>query len=340
MHLVTGGSGYVGSAIVRGLLARQQRVRVLDLWRSPDLPEEVEYVEADINDAPAVRRAMQGVEYVHHNVALVPIAKAGERFWKVNVDGTRVALEAARAEGVRMFANMSSSAVFGRPRALPVTLDTPREPIEIYGRAKKAAEDLVLEAGEAGLPVASIRPRTVIGTGRLGIFQILFDWIKDGANVFVLGSGANELQFVQMDDLAAVSVLACLKEQPGVYNVGTDRYGTLRGDLEALCAHAGTGSKVKSLPAGPTVGTLRLLDKMGLSPLGPYHYMTYHKPLYFDSAHVTDRLGWTPRFSNQDMLKDSYDWYVENYDAKAASGTSAHKSPVKQGALRLMKRLT
>jgi nucleoside-diphosphate-sugar epimerase len=85
-------------------------LRVLDIWKDDAQPADIEFVSADINDLAAVGRAMRGVSYVHHNVALVPLAKAGKRYWTVNVEGTRTALEAARAAGVKMFCHMSSSA--------------------------------------------------------------------------------------------------------------------------------------------------------------------------------------------------------------------------------------
>ena len=341
LHLVTGGSGFVGSNIARRLVARGEQVRVLDIWRSAELPPAAEFIHADINDAPAVAAAMQGVDYVHHNVALVPLNKAGSRYWTVNVEGTQVALDCAKKAGVKMFAHMSSSAVFGLPDIMPITNDTPREPIEIYGRAKKAGEDLVMRAMEQGFAACIIRPRTIIGTGRLGIFQILFEWIKDGANIYTIGKGEGLFQFVHCDDLSDTSIIACLDHKPGVYTVGTDRYGTLKGDLEFLCAHAGTGSRVKSLPAGLAIGSLLMLDKMGLSPLSPWHYLTYHKPFYFDSEPVYRALNWRPQYSNREMMTSSYDWFVQNAASlKAAKDSSAHKSPVRQGVLRILKALS
>ena len=291
LHLVTGGSGFVGSTIVRLLTERGVAVRVFDLLEADDLPEGAAFMRGDINDRTAVAKAMEGVTHVHHNVALVPLTKAGERFWEVNVEGTRIALEEAEKANVGMFAHMSSSAIFGSPDEMPITNDTAREPVEIYGRAKKAGEDLVMAAMDRGMPCSIIRPRTVIGTGRLGIFEILFDWIRDGANIYIIGKGDNLFQFVHADDISEASIQSCLKGVPGVFNVGTDTYGTLREDLEFLCQHAGSGSRVRSLPVGPTIGTLQVLDKVGLSPLGPWHYLTYHKPFCFDSEPAFKALG-------------------------------------------------
>lgn len=80
----------------------------------------------------------------------------------------------------------SSSAIFGIPEHNPVTEDTPGRPLEAYGRAKLTAETLCREAVQAGLDVSIVRPRTILGHGRLGIMAILFEFVAEGAPVFVL----------------------------------------------------------------------------------------------------------------------------------------------------------
>jgi nucleoside-diphosphate-sugar epimerase len=343
LHLITGGSGFVGSTIARLLDARGEKTRVLDLWKADDLPVATEFIQADITDEAAVARAMQGVDYVHHNVALVPLTKADTRFEAVNAVGTQIALRCAAKAGVKFFSHMSSSAIFGAPDKMPITNATPLRPIEIYGATKKKADDYARETNEQGLiKTACIRPRTIIGKTRMGIFEILFDWIKDNAHIYVIGSGDHLFQFVHAEDLAEVSIQAALQEKPGLYNVGTDRFGTLRQDLGWLIAQVGSRSKIRSLPVGPTVTTLRILDKMNLSPLSPWHYMTYHKVFYFDSMPVTQALGWKPRYSNQEMLLEAYQWFLANYERErtAPHGASIHKSPVKQGVLKLVKMLS
>jgi len=341
LHLVTGGSGFVGSNIARLLSERGEEVRILDIWQDGSQRSGIEFVLADINDREAVEKAMRGVSYVHHNVALVPLAKAGRRYWAVNVEGTRTALEAARAAKVKMFCHMSSSAIFGSPSQMPITNDTPRKPVEIYGRAKLAAEELVIQAGREGMPVSSIRPRTIVGTGRLGIFEILFDWIKDGANIYIIGPGSYPFQFVHADDLCEVSIQSALQEKPGLFNVGAKQFGSLRDDLGALIRHSGTKSKIKSLPVSLAIGTLMALDKLHLSPLGPWHYLTYHKPFYFDIKPTMDALGWAPKHNNVSILTGAYDWFMSSqHQVEPTVGMSFHKQPVKQGILRVLKALS
>jgi nucleoside-diphosphate-sugar epimerase len=336
LALVTGGSGYFGSLLLRKLREYGYRCRVFDLNDADDRPEDVEFVQGDVRDFDAVRRACEGVDVVQHNVAQVPLAKDQALFTSVNVGGTENLLRAARDAGVRKVMYTSSSAVFGVPRSNPVTEDTPPTPGESYGQAKFEAEKLCREYAERGLDVTILRPRTILGHGRLGIFQILFEWVRQGANVPVLGRGDNAYQFVHADDLAEACRLA--GERPGAanYNCGAERFGTMRQALEALCRHAGTGSIVKSVPMAPAVWAMKLTSVLGLSPLGAYHALMYGRSLWFDIGKAKTELGWQPRWSNEDMLIESYDWYIAHRERVLAGGGSQHRSAVKQGILQVV----
>lgn len=338
--LVTGGSGYFGSLLVRQLLAAGHDVRVLDLVDADDRPTEVEFVGGDIRDPGTVERAVRGVDVVYNNVAQVPLAKDLELLRTVNVDGTTVLLGACATAGVAKVVHTSSSAVFGIPRENPVLPSTVPSPAEEYGHAKLAAEWACLDAVRHGLDVSIVRPRTILGHGRLGIFGILFEWVADGADIFVLGDGSNRYQFVHADDLAAACIAAGSTPGPGVFNVGTDRFGTMRESLEALCAHAGTRSRVRSLPARPASWAMKAAAGLHLAPFAPYHWLMYSKSLWFDIGHVTTTLDWTPRHSNAEMLADSYDWFLAHRAETGHDDTRHHRSSARQGALAVLKTAT
>ncbi|MFO0566675.1 MAG: NAD-dependent epimerase/dehydratase family protein [Polyangiaceae bacterium] len=338
--LVTGGSGYFGEVVTRHLRERGDAVRVFDLVGNDDRPEDVELVLGDIRDASAVRRALAGVEIVHHDVAQVPLAKNREEFWSVNVDGTRILLEEAVRAGVRKVILVSSSAIYGVPRANPVTLTTEPEPREAYGRAKLEGERLAERFVERGLSVSVIRPRTILGHGRLGIFQILFEWVRRNRPVYLLGGGQNRFQFVHADDLARACVLADQRSESETFLCGTDRFGTMRELLVGLVRHAGSKSSVRSLPFSATVTAMKVTSRLGLSPLGDYHSLMYGREMFFDIGPTCERLGWSPRHGNADMIAESYDYYVANREAiLARRGASHHRSPVKLGVLKLLERL-
>ncbi|HEV7558793.1 MAG TPA: NAD-dependent epimerase/dehydratase family protein [Kofleriaceae bacterium] len=335
MNLVTGGAGYFGTVLVDKLVAAGEAVRIFDINEAIDRPAGVDMVVGDIRDAAAVRRACEGVSVVHHNVAMVPLAKDKAAFWSVNRDGTKNLLEAALAARVSKVVHMSSSAIFGAPDRNPVDDDTPPRPQEDYGRAKLAAEALCHDHAARGLDITIIRPRTIMGHGRLGIMQILFEWIYQGNNIPVLGKGDNVYQFVHADDLAAAALAAAKRPTPATYNVGAGEFGTMRETLEALVAHARTGSRVVSVPASPAVAMMNVTSRLGISPLGAYHALMYGRSMYFDLTRTKRELGWSPRYSNIEMFVASYDWYVAHRaEVLGRHDMSHHRSPVRQGVLR------
>ena len=133
---------------------------------------------------------------------------------------------------------------------------------------------------------------------------------------------------------------ALARERPGDYNVGAKEFRTLREDLEELIARANSSSRVAGLPTVPAVLALRALDAVGLSPLSALHYEVYHRPYYFDVSPLLET-GWRPRYSNIEMLAESYGWYLENRGRLAREKMdSPDRSPLREGALGLLRRLS
>ena len=338
--LVTGGSGYLGETIVKRLCARGDRVRVLDLVDNDDRPADVEFVRGDIRDGDAVRRAVQGARVVHHNVAQVPLAKNREQFWSVNVEGTRTLLEQALRASVQKTIVVSSSAVYGVPPRNPVDDSVAPAPREAYGAAKLSAEQVARDYAGRGLDVSIVRPRTILGHGRLGIFQILFEWVRRGRPIYTLGDGNNRYQFVHADDLAEICLRADALPGYRVLLAGAVHFGTMRELLAGLVAHAGTGSSIRALPFRPTQLAMAVTSKLGLSPLGDYHTLMYGREMFFDMRATTDALGFSPLHSNSEMIAESYDWYVAHRDeVLARRDASHHRSPVRLGVLKLLELL-
>ncbi len=338
-HFVTGASGFLGSHIVKRLLEMgEDEIISFDILNSDEKLKGVRYIQGDILDKGRLIEITRDVNYVHHNAALVPLVKAGEDFRKVNVIGTRNIIECCRKNKIKKMVHTSSSAIYGLPDNMPITDNTEYKPIEIYGQSKLDAEREVWEYMEEGGGASCIRPRTIVGgESRLGIFQILFEWISEGKNIYVIGDGSNLFQFVHVDDLIDASIKAAFSENYGLYNIGTDGYSTLKKDLDKLIEYAGTGSEVKGLPVGLAKILLHIADILKLSPLAPWHYMTYHKPFVFDISKAIRELNWKPKYSNIEGLTESYDWYLSNKDRLNKESASTHKKPVKQGILKLLK---
>lgn len=335
--LVTGGSGYFGELLVKKLINKDYQVSIFDIVKNSDLSSDINFLQGDIRELDLVERACEDIDIVFHCVAQVPVAKSKHLFETVNINGTHNLLTAALKKNVKKVIYVSSSAVFGVPQKNPVIDTTPTLPAEAYGKAKLAGEEICQTFIKKGLDVSIIRPRTILGHGRLGIFQILFEWIYQGKNIPVLGSGDNIYQFIHADDLAQACILAGEKSGSDIFNCGTEKFGTMRESLEELCLYAKTGSKVKSFPKKIAQLGMNFTSTLGLSPLGPYHSLMYGESMYFDTTDLSSKLGWSSNYSNKEMFIDSYQWYVNNRDhILKQKGASAHKSSLKQGALKFV----
>src|SRR5439155_5700097 len=134
-----------------------------------------------------------GADVLVHAAAALPIRGSRREIMSVNVDGTAALLTAARDAGVGRVVYISSTAVYGIPRVHPIPEHYPLEGVGAYGESKIECERLVRSAP---LESVIIRPKTFLGPERLGVFEILFDWIRDGRRIYVLGSGGNRYQLL------------------------------------------------------------------------------------------------------------------------------------------------
>ena len=331
--LVTGGTGFTGSHIANTLAAAGWTVRTLDV-NDPPAGAPHEFVRADTRDPEAMRAAAAGCEVVVENAALVPVTRSSPAEYRsVNVDGCRVTLDAAEQAGAYVV-RVSSSAIYGVPRQLPTPVTAPLDAFDPYGRSKAEAERMVAERRAAGLAIASLRPRTLVGEGRLGLFDVIFGRVQAGKRVPVFGRGLNRSQLCDVRDLCSAAMAAIERRASGDYNVGSSGYGTVREDIERLIAHAGTGAKVQPVPTWAIRAVLQPLDLVGRSPFTKWHWGSAAADFYLDLSNAEADLGWRPRYSNDEMLASSYDDYVRRGEA---DGPSAHRRPLSGGLARLLR---
>jgi nucleoside-diphosphate-sugar epimerase len=290
--------------------------------------------------AADARRLAAGADVLVHAAAALPIQVTRAAIRSVNVEGTAVTLGAALEAGVRRVVLVSSTAVYGVPDHHPIHEEDPLVGVGHYGESKIEAERLCLAFGRRGLEPVIVRPKTFVGPERLGVFEILFDWIREGRRIPILGDGTNRYQLLAVEDLVDAVVRALDAPVAGeALNVGAGRYGTVREDLEGLIEHARSRSRLRPVPARPAELALRGLELARLSPLAEWHYRTAHKDSFVAIDKARALLGWEPRLSNAETLCATYDWYLAHRNELRAAGTT-HRVPWDQRALGLLKRVS
>jgi farnesol dehydrogenase len=223
--LVTGGSGYLGSAIVRALAARGHEPIVFARRASAaGLPAQA--VVGDVRDRAAVRRAAEGVDAIVHSAALVSVWHAQpSTFDDINVGGLEATLDAVRALGIRRLVYTSS--FLARPPAdSPVALAA-----NDYQRTKMRAREAALAAMEAGMPVVSLVPGVVYGPGEATEGNLIGRMIRDHLAGRLPGLiGADRCwSYAYVNDVADAHVSALTPDDPtGEYLLGGDNAPQLR----------------------------------------------------------------------------------------------------------------
>jgi UDP-glucose 4-epimerase len=243
--LVTGGCGFIGSHLVRGLVARGDRVRVLDDLSTGRLENlsglelgepgggaQVELMRGSITDAGACRAACLDVSAVFHEAAQVSVPRSIEdplASYEVNVIGTLHLLEAAREAGTRHFVLAASSAAYGNSPTLPKVETMPPEPLSPYASGKLASEQLLRVYGEIhGLRTVSLRYFNVFGPGQrddspyTGVIALFARALLEGRRPRIYGDGEQTRDFTFVENVVRANLLAVERElEPGtVINVG------------------------------------------------------------------------------------------------------------------------
>lgn len=338
--LVTGGSGFLGQAFVRRLLAQGVKIRVFDTAPMPaEWEGKAEFVHGDVRDPTQVDAAMQGIDAVMHGAAALPIHRDHQLIHDVNVEGTRNVLEAAVRRGVQVVVHISSTAVYGLHKEHPILESNKLIPVGPYGESKVLAEG-VCEAYRDRIKVPVIRPKTFLGQGRLGVFEILFDWIHDGKRIPMIGRGNNKYQLLDVEDLVDAILLAAAHPNGNdTFNVAAAEFGTLREDLTPLFHAAGHEPRFLPTPRRTTIAALWALDKLRLSPLSKWHYGTMSSDSYVETTKAARILGWHPKRTNQETLLAAYMWYHAHHDEVKTTVGTTHTVPWNQKILKVFKRL-
>lgn len=338
--LVTGGAGFLGINLIRFLLKKDCAIVSLDTVDF-DYPEanKIKVVRGDIRDEQTLNIAMEGCDQVVHSAMALPLYEEKE-IMTTGIDGTRLLLETAEKKEINRFVHISSTAVYGIPDHHPLYENDKLDGVGPYGKAKVEAEQVCLDFRNSGMCLPILRPKSFVGPERLGVFALLYDWAYTGHNFPMIGKGNNRYQLLDVEDLCEAIYLTMTlpaNEVNDTFNIGSNEFTTMREDYQAVLDYAGHGKKIVGLPEKPIIATLRLLEKLNLSPLYKWVYETASKDSFVSIEKAEKKLGYKPKYSNKDALIRNYKWYLDNLESFQNQSGVSHRVPWKQGILKLAK---
>jgi UDP-glucose 4-epimerase len=310
--VVTGGAGFIGSHITSALVARGDRVHVLDDLSGgcrenlahlevgePASGAPVELHVGDVVDADCAKRACRGAEGIFHHAAQVSVPASLHdplRSYEINVTGTLTMLEAARAEGVERFVFAASSAAYGDSEELPKSESMTPRPLSPYASGKLAGEQLLAVWGRTfGLRTVSLRyfnvfgPRQADDSPYSGVIAIFARRLLEGQGVIINGDGEQTRDFVFVEDVVRANLAAAESdlEAGETLNVGCGEAITLN-QLHAIMADL--------------AGSSRPVDH-GPSREGDVRHSRA------SIERIQTMLGWEPRTTWREGLALTLDWY-------------------------------
>lgn len=321
--LVTGGTGFTGTALVKRLIQQGHHVVALDYKEGLQCDvlraQGAEVFIGSVTDQPAVERSMKGVELVFHLAAAFRELNKRDSFYdEVNVGGTRMVMAAARRHGVRKFIYCSTCGVHGNVTHPPANEDAPIQPADYYQRTKYEGELVVTQERDEGLETVILRPAAIYGPGDPERFYMIFKQVLRGTFP-IFGSGRTLYHPLYIDNLVDAFLL-CMPSGVGkgrVYLIADESYYSIEEIVKAVGSALAVPVRISHYPVLPLVILGHMMEKackpFGVAPpIFPRRVDWYRQNRAFDISRAKRELGYTPRVHLEEGLRRTGAWYREN----------------------------
>jgi len=234
-YIVTGGAGFIGSSIVKKLVARGDDVTVIDNLNTgkeenlKSVIDKITFLKDSILNRELLEKQSQNIDGIFHQAALASVQDSFSKldeYHDVNVNGTENILKLAKKNDFRVV-YASSSSVYGNPERIPIKESDKKNPINPYAETKLKKEQLAIKYSEMGVKVIGLRYFNVFGKGQskeyAGVLKLFLERIRDKLPPKINGDGTQFRDFVYVEDVADANIMSMDSDiNHGFYNVGTN----------------------------------------------------------------------------------------------------------------------
>ena len=312
LYLITGGAGFIGSNIANELLARGEKVRVIDnlstgkLENIESLNGDLDFIEGDICDFETVKKAVDGVDFVLHQAALPSVPRSVKdpiASNRVNVEGTLNLLVAARDSNCKKLVMASSSSVYGDTPTLPKHEDMPPQPMSPYATSKLAAEKYAMNFHKVyGFPTVALRyfnffgPRQDPNSHYAAVLPKFIKAMLSNEPPVIYGDGEQSRDFTYIENVVNANLLACESDAAGCF------INTACGDRYTLNHLVKVLEEVMGLTANPRYEEPRVGD-------------VKHSQASIELARK--HIGYDPAVSFKEGVEKTVAWYRDKFNGHA-----------------------
>lgn len=343
---ITGGTGFFGMIFKSYLTSHKVQYINFDLFVDDKDKKKGVMHQGDLTKIKDIENCFKKhgpFNAVCHLAAQLAHDVKSEKFlWESNVTGTKNLIKIAHEQNVKKFIFTSSNCLWGNPVGRPVKETDKPNPIELYGKSKLTAEEIIWKYHRK-IKTIIFRSPTIIAAGRMGLLTMLYEFINENRKVYLVGNGNNRYQFIYALDYAnAIYKALTTHNHSDIFNIGSDNVKTFNEVYQYVIDKSGSKSKIFNLPKRLTLFILKTLYKFKLSPLGPYQYKMIAEDFEFDTTKVKKILHWIPTRTNEQMLLEAYKFYIKNKEKinKNHNSLPAHRRGSKMGVIKLIKFLS
>jgi nucleoside-diphosphate-sugar epimerase len=320
--LVTGGTGFTGSHLVKRLLLRGHQVRAVDNQKGIFYDELVklgaQVTIGSVTDRPLMERLVEGCDVVHHVAAAFRrIDLPKEVYWDINVNGTRYLIEAAFKSGVERFVYCSTCGVHGNVDNPPTSEDGPIQPEDYYQFTKYEGEKVAHEYMAKGMKLAILRPAAIYGPGDPERWAMLFKQVNTG-RFLMFGSGKATYHPLYIDNLIDAFELAQEKDEAigQTYLIADEKYLPIREIVQIISQVLNKDVKIIHLPFAPlwlaAVACEAVCWPLRISPpIFRRRVDWYRQNRAFNINKAKRELGYNPKIDLKEGLTRTAVWYQE-----------------------------